>query len=109
MSAFAPLVGVKRMRMKQRLLRLWLFMSAIWLASWGAYVWGSRLDGAEDAAGEPILAFHTGFGDGWKELKEFAFADYLSLAAIGIGIPLAVLILGYGVWWVAAEFKRNTN
>jgi len=93
----------------QRVLRLWLFVSAIWVASWGAYVWGSRIDGAEDATSEHILAFHTGFGNGWKELKEFALGDYLSLAAIGIGIPLAVLILGYGVWWVAAEFKRNTN
>jgi hypothetical protein len=95
--------------MKRGLLRLWLFVSAIWLASWAAYVWGSRLDGAEDATGERILAFHTDFGKGWTELKDFALGDYLSLAAIGIGIPLAVLILGCGVWWVAAGYTRNTN
>jgi len=95
------------LQIRHGLLRLWLLMSAIWVASWGAYVWSSRIDGAEDAHGERLLAFHTDFGEGWMELKDFALGDYLSLTAIGIGIPLAVLILGYGAWWVAAEFKRN--
>ena len=89
------------------LLRLWLFVSAIWVASWPAYVWFSRISGAEDTTGDQVLAFHTGFGKGWTELKDFALGDYLSLAAIGIGVPLVVLILGYGAWWVVAGFKRN--
>ena len=57
----------------------------------------------------PFLAFHTDFGKGWRAASDFAFGDYLSLAAIGIGIPLAVLILGCGAWWVAAGFKSKSN
>jgi hypothetical protein len=96
-----------RMNVRRGSLRLWLFVSAIWLPSWGAYVWISRLDATEDATGRRVIAFHTGFGEGWRELKDFALGDYLNLTFIGIGIPLAVLILGYGVWWVAAGFRRN--
>jgi hypothetical protein len=103
------MIELQRMNIRHGILRLWLVMSAIWLASWGAYVWGSRIDGAEDAHGERLLAFHTDFGKGWTELKDFGFGDYLSLTAIGIGIPLAVLMVGYGVWWVAGGFKRNPN
>jgi hypothetical protein len=75
----------------------------------GGVCLGQSIDGAEDAHGERLLAFHTDFGKGWTELKDFGFGDYLSLIAIGIGIPLAVLILGYGVWWLVAGFKRNPN
>ena len=91
------------------LLRLWLLVSAIWVALWGGYVWFSRLDATEDATGRRFLGFHTDFGNGWRELKDFNLEDYLSLTAIGIGIPLAALILGYGAWWVAAGFKRNAD
>jgi len=83
--------------------RLWLLGGAIWLASWGAYVWFSRLEFPENTAGRHVLAFHTDFGSGWTELKDFGFGDYFSLAAIGIGIPLAVLIIG----WVIVGFRRN--
>jgi hypothetical protein len=93
------------MNVRRGLLRLWLLVSAIWLASWGAYVWFSRIAGAEDTTGEYFLAFHTDFGEGWKELKDFGLGDYLSLAAIGIGIPLAVLIIG----WIIAGFRRNSR
>src|SRR5262249_23230850 len=97
------------MNVKRGLLRLWLFTSALWLISWAAYVWLSRIEGAEDTIVEHFLAFHTDFGSGWKAVSAFALGDYLSLAAIGIGIPLAVLIFGYSIWWVAAGFKRNNG
>ena len=89
------------------LLRLWLFASLIWLASWAAYVWFSRLEEAEDPTGRTFLAFHTGFGKEWREISEFGFGDYFSLSAIWLGIPLAVFVLGYVVWWArqASEAK----
>jgi hypothetical protein len=87
--------------------RLWVFASLIWIASWAAYVWFSRLEEAEDPTERTFLAFHTGFGKGWKEISDFGFGDYFSLAAIGIGIPLAVFVLGYVVCWArqASEAK----
>jgi len=91
------------------LLRLWIFASAIWLISWGAYIWISRLDALEDATGQRFIAFHTGFGAGWKEPKDFAFADYLSVASVGLGLPFIVLGLGYGACWVIAGFRRRAN
>jgi hypothetical protein len=97
------------MNVKRGLLRLWLFTSALWLISWAAYVWLSRIEAVEDTTGQPFLAFHTDFGKGWRAASDFAFGDYLSLAAIGIIIPLAVLILGCGAWWVAAGFKSKSN
>ena len=80
------------------LLRLWVFASLLWLASWAAYVWFSRLEEAEDPTERTFLAFHTGFGKEWKEISEFGFEDYFSLSAIWLGIPLAVFVLGYVVW-----------
>src|SRR5262245_1944818 len=97
------------MNVRRGLLRLWLFASTLWLISWAAYVWLSRIEAAEDPTGEHFLAFHTDFGRGWKAVSAFALGDYLSLAAIGIGIPLAILILGCGAWWVAAGFKSKSN
>jgi len=79
------------MNVRRGLLRLWLFASAIWLISWAAYVWLSRIEAVEDATGQPFVAFHTDFGKGWTAASEFALGDYLSLAAIGVGIPLANL------------------
>jgi len=85
------------MNARIRLLRLWVFASLIWLASWAAYMWFSRLEEAEDPT-RTFLAFHTGFGKEWKEISEFGFEDYLSLSAIWLGIPLAVFVLGYAIW-----------
>jgi hypothetical protein len=89
------------------LLRLWLFASVIWLVAWAAYVWFTRLEEAEDPTERTFLAFHTGFGKGRTAISEFGFGDYLSLAAIEIGIPLAVFVLGYVVCWArqASEAK----
>jgi hypothetical protein len=87
------------MNARIRLLWLWVFASLIWLASWAAYVWFSRLEEAEDPSGPTFLLFHTGFGKERREISDFGFGDYLSLAAIGIGIPLAIFVLGYVVCW----------
>jgi len=95
------------MNVRRGLLWLWLLASTLWLISWAAYVWLSRIEAVEDTTGQPFVAFHTDFGKGWRAASNFAPGDYLSLAAIGIGIPLAILILGCGAWWVAAGFKRN--
>jgi len=86
------------MNARRGLLRLWVFASLIWVVSWAAYVWFSRLEEAEDPTGRTFLAFHTGFGKEWKEISEFGFEDYLGLSAIWLGIPLAVFVLGYVVW-----------
>ena len=97
------------MNVRRGLLRLWLFASTLWLISWAAYVWLSRIEAAEDTTREPFLAFHTDFGKGWTAASDFALGDYLSLAAIGIGIPLAVLMLGFAACWVAAGSKSKSN
>ena len=94
------------LRVARGLFRLWVFASAVWLASWAVYVWLSRLEATEDATGRTFVAFHTDFGKGWRELSAFTFGDYASLVTIAFGIPLAVLILGYGTWWVVVGFKR---
>lgn len=67
------------MNVRRGLFRLWMFASVIWLMSWMAYIWISRLDATEDKTGQSFAAFHTGFGAGWKE--DFSVADYLSLAS----------------------------
>jgi hypothetical protein len=97
------------MNVRRGLLRLWLFASTLWFISWAAYVWLSRIEAVEDTTGQSFVAFHTDFGKGLKAVSDLALGDYLSLAAIGIGIPLAVLILGCGAWWVAAGFKSKSN
>jgi hypothetical protein len=43
------------------------------------------------------------------EPQDFDFGAYLSIAAIGFGIPLAMLIFGCCVWWAAAGFQRISN
>ena len=88
-------------RVARGLFRLWVFASAVWVASWGAYVWLTRLVGPED-----FLALHIDFGTGWKEPRFFTFGDYASLVSIAFGIPLAVLVLGCGARWVIAGFTR---
>jgi hypothetical protein len=43
-----------------------------------------------------------------REISDFGFGDYLSLAAIGIGIPLAVFfVLGYVVHWARQASEAN--
>jgi hypothetical protein len=95
------------MNTRRGLFRLWIFASAIWLILWSAYVWVSRLDAMEDTTGRSFVAFHTGFGNGWTELKDFTLGDCLSLASVGFGLPLAFLGFGYGVAWIVAGFSRS--
>jgi hypothetical protein len=99
------------LRVARGLFRLWVFASVVWVTSWGAYVWLTRLEGPitlQDTGEklEGFLAFHTDFGTGWKELSRFTFGDYASLVSIAFGIPLAVLVLGWGARWVIAGFTR---
>jgi hypothetical protein len=55
------------------------------------------------------VAFHTGPGRGWREISNFGSADYLSLAAIGVGIPLAVLYLGTQAGAIKRDLFMNRN
>jgi hypothetical protein len=57
------------------------------------------------------MAFHTvfGFERGWKEPKDFAVTDYLSLASTALGVPLVVFGFGCGVCWVLAGFGRSVG
>jgi hypothetical protein len=97
------------MNVKGGLFRVWLVLSAMWLISWIAYVWTSRLDAIDDATGRRFLAFHTDFGRGWTEVQDFGLDAYLRVAAIGAGGPLAALTLGCIVWWIAVGFRHNPN
>jgi hypothetical protein len=87
--------------------RIWILFSALWLAAWVFYVWDSRLIATEDQTGRQFVAYHTDFGGGWKELSEFSAFDYVSLAGIGLGLPVIVLLAGAWIAWALAGFRSN--
>jgi len=95
------------MNLRRGLFRVWLVVSVIWLAWWGTYLWNSRLEATEDKTGRQFVAFHTDFGVPWREVRDFGFVDYLSVLAIGFGIPLLVLAVGCGLTWAAAGFSAR--
>jgi hypothetical protein len=92
---------------RRGLFRTWLFLSALWLATWAFYIWDSRLVATEDESHRPFVAYHTDFGQGWKEPKDFSASDYLSLVGIGLGIPVLILGLGVASAWAIAGFRSN--
>jgi hypothetical protein len=95
------------MRFRRGLFRAWIVLSALWIASWAFYIWDSQLVATEDKTGRQFVGYHTDFGRGWTEPKDFSASDYLSLAGIGLGIPVVVLGLGSAIGWVIAGFRPN--
>jgi hypothetical protein len=84
-----------------------MLLSGLWLAGWAFYVWDSRLIATEDNTNQPFVAYHTDFGRGWKEPKDFSAFDYIYLAGVGIVIPIAVLGFGFVASWAIAGFRSN--
>ena len=98
---------VKTMNVRRGLLRVWVLLSVVWVAGWAFYVWESRLTATEDATGRQFVAYHIDFGRGWKEPKDFSATDYLRVASIGIGFPVAVLGVGFAIGWAISGFRSN--
>ena len=91
---------------RRGLLRIWAVLSAFWIATWAFYIWNSRLVFDADKTGRQIVAYHTDFGRGWKELSNFSVSDYLSVLGTGIGLPIAILGIGAATGWAIAGFRR---
>lgn len=95
--------------MKRGFFRLWIVISTIWVIGWYTYVWETRLHAVEDKTGRSFVAFHTDFGNGWRELKDFGLADYLALIERGLALPAGLLIVGATIGWIGSGFRPRSN
>ena len=75
------------MNVRRGLLWLWLLASTLWLISWAAYVWLSRIEAVEDTTGQPFVAFHTDFGKGWRAASDFALGEASRLLGSAFHLP----------------------
>jgi hypothetical protein len=87
---------------KRGLLRVWVIASLIWLAGWLLYFWATcNLNPDND------LYCYTSFLDDWmKPAPYFTFLDYASIVATGMVVPIAALIIGFGILWAVGGFRR---
>jgi hypothetical protein len=90
------------MNIRRGLYRLWIAASVLWIAAFMIwYFW------KQCWYGNPGPALWCWNGDGaFAEFTEFSFRNYAWLAAIGVSVPVLMLILGYVFAWVARGFQR---
>jgi hypothetical protein len=98
------------MNLRRGLFRIWIVASLIWFVGWLAYVWATctpmHISGTPE--NEYVQFCYTSLFQDWmRQRQDFAFWDYASIGATGIGIPFAVLILGAGFLWAADGFRSD--
>lgn len=91
------------------LFRVWVIASVVWVGGWTAYVLTTcnRVHVPGSPEGTLTKVCYTGLSGWQSQVPSFTFADYASLVATGLGIPLIVLGLGAGVAWIAKGFRPN--
>jgi hypothetical protein len=101
------------MNAKKGLFRLWLVVSAGWLIwFFGSHVWlgcGYTEIYPPYGARTVVPACHINpFGE-WVPVTDFAFRQYFSVFAWGIGVPIALMAIGLISRWVAQGFSRENS
>jgi hypothetical protein len=90
--------SIREMRWRRGLLRLWLAISAIWLAGVSGWAWWAwYFDPTRATAKSPEMS------DWEVGLRWMLPEQFLLLAATP---PIATLIIGVTLAWVAAGFRR---
>lgn len=105
--AGAQQTEVGAMNWKRGLLRMWALGSLLWLGGWLFYVWEScRLVALPGGQEHREMCFTSLFDDWMSQPGYFGWWEYLRIAISGLSVPLAVLLIGCGVWWVRLGLKK---
>jgi hypothetical protein len=103
------------MNLRRGLFRIWVVASLIWLIGWHWYVWATceTKHIPFSSQGEPWKEYvkfcYTGFGEWMTQVQNFTFWDYASIAATGVGVPIAAFVIGFGLLWAADGFRSHPN
>ena len=92
--------GDWNLNLRRGLLRACIFASAVWFCGWLGYVWVTR----STLDPEHVYYYTTPFNE-WQSSGPLSFGNCVGIFVTGISVPIAMLILGIGVFWVVAGFK----
>ncbi len=102
------------MNLRRGLFRIWLVGSCAWFFGWLIYIWETCQQRIIPGDSEHWKQYQTFcrislFDDWTKQPQFFTVWDYLNLAASGLALPIAALILGLAGLWAAAGFKARKD
>jgi hypothetical protein len=92
------------MNLKRGLFRIWVVASLIWFLGWLAYVWATCLPQENSVE---VYCYTSLFDDWMSPVSYFSLRDYARIGAMGIGPPIAVLVLGFSILWAADGFRSH--
>ena len=94
------------MNWERGLFRVWMVGSIVWAVAWVGYIWGTcelkHVPGTRE--GTYITMCYTGFSGWMTQYPSFTVLDYASIAVSGASVPVAVLLLGLVIRWIARGF-----
>jgi len=88
-------------KLKRGLFRLWIVVSLVWVAGWVGYIRATCV----------TIVYReycrTGLFGEWLSPLPFTLWNYANIAAVAVGVPVAILVLGVGLLWAGDGFASD--
>lgn len=99
------------MNVRRGLLRAWVLFAVIWAATFGALGFKKAESYRTPLPGTivPASDLPPGLSGPWEKYQSGYWDRYGIYWLTGAGVPATVLILGFGLFWVAAGFRPKSQ